>query len=584
LEDTIVRGIEFTEHADNKPAGNRSGDKVDAVLPPEMKLSKDDALDASEGTVDCADARVVEADDTPEFLDKVLELFGKHFNMSDALRSYVRGQHRCRTWVLISSRGHILAACTIRMNPYVFKSGCAWAQIMYAASSTRLCGFGKTLMAGVEELMWEERVDLYGLHSLRKSVDFWSALGLKKDVALLPKNESYAVATGYQRWIPQTDKIGPLPLFAKWLTRPYIHPPILSDQEGLEVQVSGKTRTVFLEDEKSWKRLGYSSWPVWRLTPRDHSRIEGDDLTKRAKIIRCGLVVPTADYLRPELLDLSRPTATGLTEKERQAIPAMIRLSVYEAEAIAAKAIEAGWKGKSKAGQPDLGTVLSRLTNRYKVYLPAKHALKTLRFGPFILNVLGSKQSEFTALWCPAEEGRRRCKVLVWSHEAVATAQLQVSVNDDSELLEPHCRCTWTEMDAVGYEFPSQPGGVMLTIEVQQNTRGYCTVSQQRQEPPDLAAIQGMWHSDRLMTFKIEDRKVILMSTSIARDGTTTPKPFGQLEYGVERHGWLRLEDFQMTPQGTSVQGKSDDQLSFKNFDTKVVIIWKRVRWTPVAK
>merc|ERR1719162_2037572 len=66
-------------------SGGTATDKLETKAP-EMKLSKEsESLDAPEGILDCADARVMEAENTPEFQEQVLALYSKHFNMTDTL-------------------------------------------------------------------------------------------------------------------------------------------------------------------------------------------------------------------------------------------------------------------------------------------------------------------------------------------------------------------------------------------------------------------------------------------------------------------------------------------------------------------
>lgn len=573
-------------HPDNRPVGDDTGSKLDTARQ-EMKLSKEDVPDSTEITLEEADARVVEAAQTPDMEKKVLDLYQKHFNLTPALNSYVRGEHRCRTWVLVSDKSPIiLAACTVRINAYVWKNGCAWAQIMYAASSRRLCGFGKTLMAGVEELMWEERVDLYGLHSLRKSVDFWAALGMRSEKTLLPHNEHSSVAGGYQRWVMQTDKQGRLPLFAKWLIRPYIHPPLMPETEGVAVPDArgrkGETRIVLVgKEEKIWKKFTFASWPAWRLTPKESSRIKGEDLTTRTKLIRSSAKNGSGS----EVMSLARPTATGLTEKDK-APSLLIRLNHAAAQELCDLGQEAGWKGKARGRGEDPATVLTRSQYKFKVFLPAKLAKETVVLGPIVLNVMHGIFCEFSGLWRP-DPGGKGTKFLVWSHcDLAVTGQVVLTVNNESHMLEPNSACTWAEQDAVGFNFASVKGDAMVTIEVVQTARGLLPVSagQKKVEPPSIASLQGEWHNDRNMTFKVEDHDVILMNPIAKIDKTSQPMSFGTLEFGIERNGWLKLGDYQMISEGTSVQKTNQDRLAFKNFENRSTIIWTRLKPTSSSR
>jgi len=111
-----------------------------------------------------------------------------------------------------------LAAVTIRVNNYKNRC-CRWAQVLNMSTRRERHGFGTLLMAGVEELLRQEGVDvvvLYPAYNGRAPI-FWSSIGFcGYTVSHLPKEELIAHDRGGPL-LPEfeTSRHTPLPRWEK---------------------------------------------------------------------------------------------------------------------------------------------------------------------------------------------------------------------------------------------------------------------------------------------------------------------------------------------------------------------------------
>ena len=87
---------------------------------------------------------------------------------------------RCRTWLLRNrSGGELLAALTIRFNPYNGRCG-RWAQIMSAAALQKRCGHGTLLVQTTMAILKENSdVDVMVVYPSdnQKALQFWKKVG-----------------------------------------------------------------------------------------------------------------------------------------------------------------------------------------------------------------------------------------------------------------------------------------------------------------------------------------------------------------------------------------------------------------------
>jgi len=125
---------------------------------------------------------------------------------------------QCRTWILISN-AHLcppnepvqggkrqlsnnidpnvyLAAVTIRINYYINREG-RWAQVlnMSTGSLYERQGYGTILMAGVEDLLRQECIDLVVLYPAQnnRAPQFWTSLGYGEP--------------GHGSWLPEEERV-----------------------------------------------------------------------------------------------------------------------------------------------------------------------------------------------------------------------------------------------------------------------------------------------------------------------------------------------------------------------------------------
>mmetsp|Transcript_51145 Transcript_51145/g.110871 ORF Transcript_51145/g.110871 Transcript_51145/m.110871 type:complete len:402 (-) Transcript_51145:739-1944(-) len=126
---------------------------------------------------------------------------------------------RCRTWILrhplpqmpgdsfrvlssvakhVQGKTHALegniclAAVTVRINAYQNRPHARWAQILNMSSLRERHGLGTLLIAGMEELLKKEEVDVVVLYPAwnGRAAPFWASLGFcPGDISLLPDEE-----------------------------------------------------------------------------------------------------------------------------------------------------------------------------------------------------------------------------------------------------------------------------------------------------------------------------------------------------------------------------------------------------------
>jgi len=111
---------------------------------------------------------------------------------------------QCRTWILVNRvplettaavqiihTSSALAAVTVRINYYKASQG-RWAQILNMSTGQERCGYGTMLIAGLEDLLKREGVDVVVLYAAqnRCAPQFWASLGYYQQAkTLLPKAE-----------------------------------------------------------------------------------------------------------------------------------------------------------------------------------------------------------------------------------------------------------------------------------------------------------------------------------------------------------------------------------------------------------
>jgi hypothetical protein len=200
------------------------------------------------------------------------------------------GAVQCRTWLLsveCGSEAAFAAAVTTRINPYIKKSGFAWAQIMNLSVCVERQGYGTRLVAGLEELLWRDNIDVIALYPVQnnRADNFWKSIGYGlQPESLLPQEEleKALLTEGYvDNGIKRV-----LPRWEKEISRGYTRPPL--------AQVSNKRRKISLADgseididtqeERSWKVLDRSRWPLWRLVDAECCKLDGDELEARFNI------------------------------------------------------------------------------------------------------------------------------------------------------------------------------------------------------------------------------------------------------------------------------------------------------------
>jgi hypothetical protein len=247
-----------------------------------------------EATDDTSDAELVEVV-SEEDKEQVLALHSAKAAFKDdqqwlklRIHSNERSKVHCRSWAL-KVGGKIVAAATVRLNPYINRSGVAWAQIMNVSVARERLGHGTRMVAGLEELLWRERVDVVVLYPVpnNRADNFWKSMGytalpesLLPSEELDPKNKALC-PEGYEQHGVRTI----LPRWEKTLFRDYPHPEASDDaRKRTRIQLPGgdSDHLVDTHDEGTWKALERAHWPLWRRTAANASTISGEELQRRA--------------------------------------------------------------------------------------------------------------------------------------------------------------------------------------------------------------------------------------------------------------------------------------------------------------
>jgi hypothetical protein len=205
---------------------------------------------------------------------------------------------QCRSWLLEevdsmpagsdqseSAGCRFLAAVTIRLNPYLQRRNVAWAQIMNLSVTSERRGHGTRLIAGIEELLRRECVDvviLYPVFNLR-ATSFWTSMGYcEKKPSFLPDEE---LDTKNGALLPEGCKMeGKKVLLPRWEKK--FNPDLsrevqyearwkieLKNESGLSYK-----HTIDTQDERSWKPLKRDHWPLWRRITPKWCRLEGQEV------------------------------------------------------------------------------------------------------------------------------------------------------------------------------------------------------------------------------------------------------------------------------------------------------------------
>mmetsp|Transcript_90644 Transcript_90644/g.142239 ORF Transcript_90644/g.142239 Transcript_90644/m.142239 type:complete len:460 (-) Transcript_90644:54-1433(-) len=193
------------------------------------------------------------------------------------------GSVHCRSWALTLGEV-IVAAATVRLIPYINRDGVAWAQIMNVSVGREHEGYGTRLVAGLEELLWRERVDVVVLYPVpnNRADRFWATLGYsEREESLLPPEEldpknNALIPEGWEHKGVRTV----LPRWEKMLVRDHSHPEF---QEGVSkrrrIEVEAGEHYVDTREESTWKNLNRVNWPLWRWADAEASRIGGEELS-----------------------------------------------------------------------------------------------------------------------------------------------------------------------------------------------------------------------------------------------------------------------------------------------------------------
>lgn len=180
---------------------------------------------------------------------------------------------KCRSWLLAIDAGQAggadvcLAAVTVRLNPYFNRAGTAWAQVMNLSVCEERKGYGTCLVAGVEELLWREGVDVVVLYPVdnNRAANFWCSLGFaERRESLLPPEELDAAngALLPEGYMKGEEKV----MLPRW--------------EMSLIEHRAQRRMIHDEDE-DWKALAREQWPLWRKVAAVLCKLGGAELSQR---------------------------------------------------------------------------------------------------------------------------------------------------------------------------------------------------------------------------------------------------------------------------------------------------------------
>jgi hypothetical protein len=163
-----------------------------------------------------------------------------------------------------------LAAMTVRLNPYIRQSGTAWAQVMNLSVSEERKGHGTCLVAGVEELLRREGVNVVALYPVQnnRATNFWASMGYAEHAeSLLPVEE---LDPQYGSLLPEgyMSQSGEKVVIPRW---------------EKSIIKSSRACAVHAEDESSWKSLKREQWPLWRKSAPRQCRMDNEELLELFK-------------------------------------------------------------------------------------------------------------------------------------------------------------------------------------------------------------------------------------------------------------------------------------------------------------
>ena len=138
----------------------------------------------------------------------------------------IAGHAQCRTFVLCAEgqvpknvskaknrEEQVLAACTVRMNPY--RRYCKmWGQIMHMSAREERKGYGSKLVVAVEELLRQEGVDILLAYPAPTTAaqKFWAKMGYQQqEDSFLPDEELIPRYEGGPLW-PEENAVTEEPL------------------------------------------------------------------------------------------------------------------------------------------------------------------------------------------------------------------------------------------------------------------------------------------------------------------------------------------------------------------------------------
>lgn len=159
------------------------------------------------------------------------------------------------------------AAVTVRINVYQNRPG-RWAQILNMSTRRERNGFGTMLIAGLEELLTAEDIDVVVLYPAEngRAPAFWSSLGFgAHDVSCLPDEELVPHDQGGPL-LPEFDT-GSLIVLPRWEKRLVVPKPL-----GLAAPTEGLARR-----GRGGRRRSAASY---RAVPASKSRVKGEPLLR----------------------------------------------------------------------------------------------------------------------------------------------------------------------------------------------------------------------------------------------------------------------------------------------------------------
>jgi len=198
----------------------------------------------------------------------------EHAHLKARIFDNESGKVHCRSWLLAevdgdTSESTFLAAITVRLNPYMHTAGLAWAQVMNLSVCEERKGYGIRLVAGVEQLLRREGVDVVSLYPVQnnRATTFWASMGYAKQAdSLLPPCEldiknGALLPEGY---VVNEEKV----ILPRW-------------EKSLSKDCS--ERTVHVEREGVWKPDMREQWPLWRSVEAEFCKLDVEELAQTLK-------------------------------------------------------------------------------------------------------------------------------------------------------------------------------------------------------------------------------------------------------------------------------------------------------------